>query len=208
MKLTVVDYGLGNIFSVTAALRTLGFDHVVDVDGSQIAESDLVLVPGVAAFGAGMTRLRRSGQAESLDAHWRSGGRLAGLCLGAQMFLDASEEDPGTAGLAFVPGTVVRLDASRCRVPNQGWLCVDQTQPEGIDPLRIGPSSYFYFSHSYRMQVASQVDVVAIAWADQEDVTAVYRHENVIGVQFHPERSGETGLAFLRWLVADGSVLP
>lgn len=202
MKVAVVDYGLGNIFSVRAALRAIDCEHVLDTDGSQVVNSDVALVPGVAAFGAGLHLLRASGQAEALSQHYENGKPLVGLCLGAQMFMEQSEEDPSVVGLGFVKGKVARLDESTCRVPNQGWLKVSSSglESDGNNEL-IPVPSYFYFSHSYRILVRDAESVVASATAEKVPIVAVYREQNVTGVQFHPERSGPNGLAFLSRLV-------
>ena len=203
MKVVVVDYGIGNIFSVMAALGAIGVSHVHDTDGSMIGKSDLALVPGVAAFGAGLDLIRSSGQAAALDRHFAAGKPLVGLCLGAQMFLSASEEDPDAAGLGFVGGRVVALDGDRCRVPNQGWLRTRQSGPHAAGERSLVPGSpYFYYSHSYRMEIADVRSEVATAVAGSESVLAVYREQNVTGVQFHPERSGPEGLAFLDRLLS------
>jgi len=202
MKVVVVDYGIGNIFSVRAALRAVGCEHVLDTDGSQVAKADVALVPGVAAFGAGLKLLRASGQAEALSQHFEIGKPLVGLCLGAQMFMEQSEENPSVVGLGFIKGKVTRLDESRCRVPNQGWLKVSSAglARDGNSELVPVPS-YFYFSHSYRILVSNADSVVATTQAEEEPVLAVYREQNVTGVQFHPERSGPSGLAFLSRLM-------
>ena len=202
MKVVVVDYGIGNSFSVRAALRAVGCEHVLDTDGSRVAKADVALVPGVAAFGAGLKLLRASGQAEALSQHFEIGKPLVGLCLGAQMFMEQSEENPSVVGLGFIKGKVTRLDESRCRVPNQGWLKVSSAglARDGNSELVPVPS-YFYFSHSYRILVSNADSVVATTQAEEEPVLAVYREQNVTGVQFHPERSGPSGLAFLSRLM-------
>jgi glutamine amidotransferase len=203
MKVTVVDYGIGNIFSVIAALRAVGVDHVHDTDGSSIVTSDVALVPGVAAFGAGLDLIRSSGQAEQLGRHFRAGKPLVGLCLGAQMFLRSSQEDPEAEGLGFVEGRVVALDEVKCRVPNQGWLRTTQSPASGMGyrSLIVG-DPYYYYSHSFRMVVTNTQSEIALARAGTESVLSVYRDQNVTGVQFHPERSGLQGLAFLDRLLS------
>ena len=202
MKVVVVDYGIGNLFSVRAALRAVGCEHVLDTDGSQVAKADVALVPGVAAFGAGLKLLHASGQAEALSRHVEIGKPLVGLCLGAQMFMEQSEEDPSVVGLGFVKGSVMRLDAANCKVPNQGWLKVSSaaSASEAVSQL-VPVASYFYFSHSYRILVSNADSVVATAKAEEEPILAVYREQNVTGVQFHPERSGPSGLVFLSRLM-------
>ena len=119
-----MDYGVGNIFSVISALNHLKIDFEVDLDGTKINKSDVVLVPGVAAFGLGMQNISELGQRNSIQKHFESGNPLIGLCLGAQMFLESSEESEGVEGLSFVPGLVKKLDRNKCTVPHQGWAKV------------------------------------------------------------------------------------
>jgi glutamine amidotransferase len=198
MSIAVVDYGLGNIYSVMSALQAIGVGASVDLDGKEIERSEIALVPGVAAFSAGMRNLRESGQADALIAHFTSGKKLVGLCLGAQMFLDSSEEAPGVAGLGLVPGEVVGLNEQRCTVPNQGWLRVLDTSDSSFSPtLGFLNDNYFYFSHSFRMQVGKSVTELGKAISGTEPILAVYQQGNVLGMQFHPERSGEMGLKLL-----------
>lgn len=198
MKVAVVDYGLGNTYSVMAALHAVGSAAVLDTDGSSISKCDTALVPGVAAFGAGMRNLFDSGQAEALRKHFAEGKKLVGLCLGAQMFLDGSQESPNDPGLGFVPGYVVRLDEHRSTVPNQGWLRVADSGITAYHSRRaICGGDYFYFSHSYRMDIGEGVSLLGTTHSGQEPIVAVYHFENVLGVQFHPERSGRRGLGFL-----------
>jgi glutamine amidotransferase len=203
MKVAVVDYGIGNIFSVCAALRAIDCEYILDTDGSQVASSDVALVPGVAAFGTGLQLLRASGQSDALTQHYEQGKPLVGLCLGAQMFMEKSDEDPSALGLGFVRGSVARLDEEKCRVPNQGWLRVrsDGMESQG-DRSLISIPSYFYFSHSYRILVSDPRAVIASATYENESVLSVYREQNVTGVQFHPERSGPRGLEFLSRLMS------
>ena len=203
MKVAVVDYGLGNIYSVMAALQAVNVATVLDSDGSMIAKCDVALVPGVAAFGAGMSNLRESGQADALREHFASGKQLVGLCLGAQMFMDGSQETPEVPGLGFVPGSVVRLDEGKCTVPNQGWLRVsDSHTAEQLTSRATLGGEYFYFSHSYRMDIRADVSTLGLATSGTETIVAIYQFGNVLGIQFHPERSGVRGLQFLSAVLA------
>lgn len=188
--MSLVDYGVGNIFSVASALRHLGIAFVHDADGTTLSGSDIALVPGVAAFGAGVSRISASGQGEALVAHRAAGRPIVGLCLGAQMLLESSEEAPDVAGLRLAPGRVVALDPAVGRVPHQGWSAVAGS----------GGPDLAYFSHSFAMVPGPDVEVVlttsAVA-AGGADVVAAWRAEGLVGVQFHPERSGPAGVAFL-----------
>ena len=199
MTVTVVDYGLGNMCSVLGALRHEGIEARIDVDGSRIPEASCVLVPGVAAFAAGLQRLRRTGQAQALDRYARTGNRLVGLCLGAQMLLEGSEEAPGVPGLGLVPGRCERLDPEQCTVPNPGWLRV--ADAPGRDGFGLD-GQYLYFSHGYGMTVRGDAHANVVARHQGSSVLAVYTVGNIVGVQFHPERSAGPGLAFLRRVLA------
>jgi len=201
MRIVIVDYGLGNLFSVTAVLKELGHDFVLDTDGSLISQAEIALVPGVAAFGAGLDRLRSTDQATELTKHWEQGKRLIGLCLGAQMFLDSSDEDAGYEGFGFVTGHVKALDRQLGRVPNQGWLKVEFTGPLQAQVEIQKDPDYFYFSHSYKFQVSEPSAEHGIAHSGQERIVAAYQHDNVTGIQFHPERSGPAGLRLLAHLL-------
>ena len=202
MKVAVIDYGLGNIQSVTAALGALSINYVLDIDGGNLRDSDIALVPGVASFGAAMERIRTSGQEEPLRDHFSEGKPLVGLCLGAQLFMNRSEEDLSCEGFGFLDGEVVALDARRCRVPNQGWL---RTRFLGRPGTGSFPGSseapHFYYSHSFQVRPRSQELVIAKAAHGDEEITAVYQYQNILGIQFHPERSGPMGLAYLGELI-------
>jgi glutamine amidotransferase len=201
MRIVIVDYGLGNLFSVAAALKELGHAFVIDTDGSLIAHAEIILVPGVAAFGAGLDRLRSTNQAAALSRDWKQGKRLIGLCLGAQMFLATSDEDPGHEGLGFVAGHVQALDRQLGRVPNQGWLKVDFSGSLQAQPAIEKDPDYFYFSHSYKFQISEPSAENGIAYSGHERIVAAYEYENVTGIQFHPERSGPAGLRLLARLL-------
>ena len=201
MKVAIADYGLGNILSVTSALSNMGFDVTLDGDGTLFGDADVIVVPGVAAFGAGMSRLQQSGQAERLLERHAAGQGIIGLCLGAQLFLGSSCETPGIPGLGIADGTVVPLDLTTCRTPNQGWMEVKSVGPKCL----FSTDGYFYFSHSYRFDPGPRLERRANAWNGDESFLSVYSQGNVIGVQFHPEKSGSAGLTFLSDILIQSS---
>ncbi len=203
MKISLVDYGVGNIFSVGQALKALNIDFSLDTDGNSIPKSDLVIVPGVAAFGVGMKNLEERGQAEGLRNFYNSGKSLIGLCLGAQMFFDSSTESSTTKGFGFVEGEVISLNETLCRVPQQGWSKLDAKGSETFISL---DQQYFYFSHSYKMIIGDSKIPVLTSQHDRETVTAFFIDKNVLGVQFHPERSGPMGLKFLEKAIQDANI--
>jgi glutamine amidotransferase len=203
MRISLVDYGVGNIFSVGQALKALSINFSLDTDGSSIPKSDLVIVPGVAAFGVGMKNLEERGQAEELRNFYDSGKPLIGLCLGAQMFLESSAESLTTKGFGFVQGEVISLNETFCRVPQQGWSKLDAKSSETFNSL---DQQYFYFSHSYKMIIGDSKILASTSQHDRETVTAFFIDQNVLGVQFHPERSGPMGLKFLEKAIQDANI--
>jgi glutamine amidotransferase len=180
---------MGNLASVAKALERVGAESFVSGDRDTLGGSDIVVLPGVGNFAAGMANLQRGG----LDAfvrEWAESGRpLLGICMGMQMFLDHSEEGD-TAGLGILPGKVVRLRGD-VKVPHMGW----NTLRETTGFLRAFEGRYFYFVHSYAC-VPSEAVTAARTSYDEPFASAVSAG-NVIGVQFHPEKSSHDGLALL-----------
>ncbi|GAB6879294.1 imidazole glycerol phosphate synthase subunit HisH [Halorubrum gandharaense] len=197
--IAVVDYGLGNLRSVTRGLERAGASVEITDDPETFAAADGVVLPGVGAFREGMENagpLR-----ETLVEHAEAGRPLFGICLGMQMLLTTSEEadhagEGEVTGLDLIPGTNVRFDVDR-KVPHMGWneLEIIREHPvvEGVD------GEHAYFVHSY--YAAPDDPEAVVATADYGvDFPAVVANEagNVFGTQFHPEKSGETGLRILR----------
>ena len=185
----IVDYRMGNLASVAKALEKVGTESFVSEDPEALAASDIVVLPGVGNFAAGMANLRRRG----LDAfvrEWPAAGRpLLGICMGMQMFLDHSEEGD-TAGLGILPGKVVRLRGD-VKVPHMGW----NTLRETTGFLQGFEGRYFYFVHSYACVPAEEVTAARTSYG--ETFASAVSAGNVIGVQFHPEKSSHDGLSLL-----------
>ena len=188
-RVGIVDYRMGNLASVAKALEKVGAESFVSEDRDALAASDIVVLPGVGNFAAGMGNLRRGG----LDAfvrEWAEAGRpLLGICMGMQMFLDHSEEGD-TAGLGILPGKVVRLRGD-VKVPHMGW----NTLRETTGFLQGFEGRYFYFVHSYACVPAEEVTAARTSYG--ETFASAVSAGNVIGVQFHPEKSSHDGLALL-----------
>jgi glutamine amidotransferase len=195
LKITVVDYGLGNVKSVLAALTHLNFEVKLDADGQRINGADLLLIPGVASFGAGVDNIEKFNQFEEILNFNKTGKTIIGLCLGAQLFLKQSEESPGYLGLDLIEGVNKRLDSRLGVTPNQGWSKIEFMQ-NSILSTKF-EDKYFYFSHSYKMELDDPSIVVAKIKNKLEEIPAIIQKDNLIGLQFHPERSGVDGLALL-----------
>ena len=209
-RVAIVDYKLGNLFSVRQAFAHAGIAAAVTNDKDIILAADAVVLPGVGAFRDAMETLHGLDLVDVLRDKAQSGSPMFGICLGLQLLMEESEEMGRTKGLGIIPGPVVRLDPGRSsggaglKVPVVGWR---QVQPAPDDAAWSGtplegtiPGAFFYFVHSYRAQPADPATMLAVAPFGNGSYCAAVRKENVFGFQFHPERSGETGLGLYRWI--------
>lgn len=196
MSLALVDYGAGNLRSVENALRAAGADRIaVTADPEIVRAADRIVLPGVGAFAACMAALTAiPGMVEALNAAVREGGTpFLGVCVGMQLMADAGDEFGTHKGLGWIGGTVAALtpDDPEARVPHMGWNDVIPAAPH---PLLMPGEAYFLHSFAYR--AADAADVAATT-EHGGPVTAAVARDNLIGVQFHPEKSQAYGLAFL-----------
>jgi glutamine amidotransferase len=208
---TVLDYGVGNLHSLTKALALAGAKVEVTTDPRSLDRADVAVLPGVGAFGAVMDRLAPGGAA--LRKRHAEGRPILGICIGAQVMYAASDESPGAKGLALFPGTVRRLPPTAGKVPHMGWNTIDPpsagtgpASPPGpgalSDPLFDGvpAGSHVYYVHGY----ASPVGPETVASTLYGTVfTAALRHGATVGVQFHPEKSSAVGQRILANAVRD-----
>ncbi|MGB9483920.1 MAG: imidazole glycerol phosphate synthase subunit HisH [Candidatus Dormiibacterota bacterium] len=188
----VVDYGAGNLASVTNALDFLGAPWRIVSTSADLEFLDSLVFPGVGAARPAMDRLRSSGLDQGLLEYLQSGRPYLGICLGMQLLFQHSAEDDSRC-LGFLAGKVVRLTTYQ-KLPHVGWNTVDVTRPtpglEGVD------GAYFYFSHSYVVQPGNHGLISAVTDHGPAFVSAVTKGR-ILGVQFHPERSGRDGLRLL-----------
>jgi len=204
MTIAVIDYGIGNLHSAQKALRSLGADAVLTNSSEIIKSSSAVVLPGVGNFGACMSAIRERGLDVDVDDAVASGKPFLGICVGMQMLFDSSEEAKGVSGLGIIPGVVSYLP-SDVRRPQMQWneLIVSRNDPVLSGE---GDSQWVYFVHSLAAH-PEDVQHVAATVNYGGATTAACRHENVLAMQFHPEKSGTTGLAMLnRWLSSEGVV--
>ena len=210
----IVDYGMGNLFSVEAACAQAGLRAVISSEPNEIEDAASVILPGVGAFGEAMRRLREKSLDEVLCRYVRSGNALFAICLGMQLLFDESEEFGSSLGLGLVPGRVVRLPAqdqagSVYKVPAIGWNQVRMSPPGNRGPdwhapplAGIGDGEYFYFVHSYYVQPGDPGLVLTWTRYAGVDYASSLAHQNIFACQFHPERSGRAGLQIYRNLAA------
>jgi len=192
--IAVVDYGLGNIRSVSSALKEAGADVVIVNDGPGILGADAVVVPGVGAFAKAMDNINNMGLYDPLSNWLRSGKPYLGICLGMQMLFSESHEHGTTSGFGIIEGEVIRF-TNEVKIPHMGW---NQVAVEAGSRMFEGMKndSFFYFDHSYYTQPYDMKFVSGKTGYGGNFVSAV-ESGNVWGVQFHPEKSSAIGLKLL-----------
>ena len=205
--IAIIDYGVGNLFSLKSSLSAIGAEAVVTRDQQVLNQADHIILPGVGAFGDAADKLRETGMFQVVLDQAASGKPLLGICLGMQMLFDESEEFGLHKGLGLIPGRVVKIpgtDADGCpqRVPHISW---EPLYPGGgradfagtaLAQLRAGAECYFI--HSYEAKPADEADRLADTVYGGRAVCAAAAHGSVVGCQFHPEKSGNVGLGILK----------
>ena len=197
----IVDYGVGNLFSLRSSLEAIGAEVVVTSDAEVLAQADQIILPGVGAFEDAARKLRESGLADVIRTLAARGKPLMGICLGMQMLFDKSFEYGEHAGLGLIPGNVrpiADVIPADYKIPHIGWNALHF---RGENPLfsYIKEGDCVYFVHSY---YAADCDESVIATAEYgPELTAAVARGNVLGCQFHPEKSGNVGLNILKAFV-------
>lgn len=195
--IAIVDYDAGNIKSVEKALQYLGEEPVVTRERDKLLQADKVIVPGVGAFGDAMGKMHQYGLVEVLQTIAGNGTPILGICLGLQLFFDSSDETTGVEGLSLLPGKIVRIpDKEGYKIPHMGWNSIT-VNPSSRLLKGIPDGSYVYFVHSYYLKAEHEEDVAATT-DYVVNIHAAAEHGNVFATQFHPEKSGETGLQILK----------
>ena len=197
---TIIDYGIGNLRSLAKAFDAAGVPARRTGDPGEVAASDRLVLPGVGAFGACADELRARGLDRVVRQRAEAGVPLLGVCVGMQLLFEGSDERGEHAGLGLLPGRVTRFPADlageggrRLKVPHMGWNRLEAVRPHPV----VGGDDWMYFVHSYHAAPAEPSDLIAItAYGGQ--VPAVVGRGNVVGVQFHPEKSARAGQALLR----------
>lgn len=193
-KIGIIDYGLGNLYSVKNALEFIGCEAIISSEIGILNKADGLILPGVGAFPDAMKFLRQ----RELDIFVKDITKklpLLGICLGMQMLFDVSYEFGETAGLGLISGKVVKIEHNDVKIPHMGWNSLTKIKSS---PLTIGLSEgdQVYFVHSYKAIVQNDNDLLAITDHGGE-ITAIVGHDNVFGCQFHPEKSSQIGLKIL-----------
>lgn len=204
-KTVIIDYELGNLFSVQQACLHVGLDAEISHDPAKIAAADGLILPGVGAFGAAMANLRRRGIEDVLKADVRAGKPFLGICLGLQLLFTDSVEFGSQGGLDLLPGSIQRIPAhllgQMVRVPQIGWnrIAAPPHRDWSGTPLSHLPEgSYMYFVHSYYCQPANPADALTMTNYAGLDYCSGVQRDNVLAFQFHPEKSGPEGVEVYR----------
>jgi len=197
--IAIIDYGVGNLFSLQSSLSMIGAETVVTGDEKTIACADRILLPGVGAFGDARKKLALTGLDRVILTQAQRGKPLLGICLGMQMLFEKSFEYGEHEGLGLIPGKIVPLEGripETLKVPHIGWNALDIRQSAHPLMKHTKSGDCVYFVHSF---CAAECDESVVATAEYGmDVTAAAAKDNVMGCQFHPEKSGRVGLEILR----------
>ncbi|MEO5533993.1 MAG: imidazole glycerol phosphate synthase subunit HisH [Pseudolysinimonas sp.] len=198
VDITIVDYGVGNVASIANMIRKTGLSSELSADADVISAAERIILPGVGAFDTAASRLRLSGLGEVVAAKAAAGDRVLGVCLGMQLLLDGSEEGD-EPGLGIVPGTVRRFPRTvgeeALRVPHMGWNTVTRQGNADVLPAVLD-GDRFYFVHSYYADPSDSSDTMAITDYGVPFASMI-RRGNVVGAQFHPEKSHRMGARLL-----------
>ena len=201
--IAVVDYGVGNLFSLTSSLAAIGAESIVTGDKDKIHSADKIILPGVGAFEDARRKLSESGLDKVVTEEAMGGKKLLGICLGMQMLFEESHEYGVHKGLGLLRGSVVGMQGripAELKIPHIGWNSLNIKKEHPIFKY-VKEGDYVYFVHSF---YAEGCDESLLATSEYgRELTAAVALDNVTGTQFHPEKSGEVGLsilkAFLEW---------
>ncbi len=209
-QITIIDYGLGNLLSLRAAFEHCGAKVELTSEPEKLKRADRLLLPGVGAFSAAMDNLRTKGLVDPIFEFVATEHPLLGVCLGMQLLFDRSEEFGHHNGLALIPGGVKsiphhRIDGTPLRVPHVGWNEMeypDHGCSDGAILNNIAAQKSVYFVHSYHAEPRNKEHVLSFCRYGGHKINAIVQFNNIVGCQFHPEKSGETGLNIIRNFLA------
>lgn len=193
----IIDYDAGNLRSVEKALEALGAETVVTRDPEVIAGSSRVILPGVGSFGDAMERLNQYGLPDVIRRTVSGNKPFLGICLGLQLLFEESEESSGVPGLGILKGKILKIPQTEgLKIPHMGWNSLN-LKPDSRLFAGIRDQEYVYFVHSYYLKAQEESQVAATTWYGTE-IHAAVEAGNVFACQFHPEKSGDTGLRILK----------
>ena len=193
--IVLIDYGVGNLYSVSKAVASVGGDVKISSSADDIKRAEKIILPGVGAFGDCMKNLTATGLIPTILQEISNGKKILGICVGLQILFAGSEESPCVDGLKIFDGQVRKIRADGLKIPHMGWNAVKFGDSKLFAGLSDNP--YFYFVHSYH---AAPIDknIISATTVYGEVVIAAVEHENIFATQFHPEKSGDVGLRVLK----------
>ena len=198
--IAIIDYDAGNLRSVENALLFLGETPVITRDRNNLLKADKIILPGVGSFGDAMGRLQQYGLADIIRESAKKGTPFLGICLGLQLLFNSSQESPGVAGLGLLQGQILKIpDSKGLKIPHMGWNSLE-VAPGSALFKGIATGAYVYFVHSYYLQAENE-EIVAASAEYGVHIHAAVERGNIFGCQFHPEKSGQEGLAILKNLI-------
>lgn len=210
-RITLVDYGMANMLNVARAFQHCGADISIATKPSEMADAECLVVPGVGAFADSIREVQARGFDDAIRNFVGTGRPLLGICVGMQLLFDASEEFGEHAGLSILPGHVRAIprtttDGADLRVPHIGWNALRAPAGRNWQGTLLAPfegrESAVYFVHSFAAQPALELDRLADFEYGGHRLCAAVQRDNVMATQFHPERSGETGLDLIRHFIS------
>ncbi|MFY0622847.1 MAG: imidazole glycerol phosphate synthase subunit HisH [Pelagimonas sp.] len=204
-KSVVIDYGIGNVFSVMQALKRNDCDARLTNDSQEILNADRVILPGVGAFGRAAEKLRTMGLDDVIHSYIEQERPFMGICVGMQLLMEKGMEFGEHAGLGLFKGTVEKIDAkdssgAALPVPVIGWNSLEKPSDARWNNTALSgvpDDAAFYFVHSYSARPSDTKDICATAPVGDTDVVAAIQRDNILGVQFHPERSADHGIGMI-----------
>lgn len=193
--IVIVDYGVGNIRNVERAFTKLNMEVIVTRDIGKIDQASAIILPGVGAFRDAINNLKKYDLVECLRRNAEKGTWIIGICLGMQLLYDKSYEDGEYDGLGLLRGDIVKFDDSERKVPHMGWNQLVKRRDDEI-ARGLSDNDYVYFVHSYYLKNEDPDSVICTSYYGV-DVPAMIRKNNIIGMQFHPEKSSAVGVKIL-----------
>lgn len=200
-EVTVLDYGAGNIRSLTNALKLLGYSVTFVKEADDILRAERLIFPGVGAFGSAMALLESSGYVEPLKTYIQQDRPYLGICLGLQTLCKDSEESPGTKGLSVIPASVTHFNKAKgLAVPHMGWNGLKVHKPSALFPTGFSSEEKVYFVHSYALHSkGTEINDWVLATTDYgEEFVSIVQKGNIVATQFHPEKSGGLGIKIIK----------
>lgn len=201
--IAIIDYGVGNLFSLNSSLAAIGAEAVITRNPEEIAAADRLILPGVGAFGDAALKLRECGMFSLLKEQAASGKPLLGICVGMQLLFEKGLEFGEHEGLGLLKGSVLEIrshfpEGTELDIPHMGWNSVHFTEGKPVSPLFQGipDKSYFYFVHSFAAFHCEDALIAGTGYGI--DLTAAVQRGNIYATQFHPEKSGDMGLRLLK----------